>query len=64
MVLGDVKEARLMKSTPKWVQYVAIGVFAWVTLPFLIPLVCLYCVVRVMSTMVMGNAIQEVHNEK
>jgi len=53
-----------MNSLPSWVPYAVLGVFAWVALPFLIPLFCLYCVVRVLNTMMIGKAVEEVHNEK
>ena len=53
-----------MNSIPSWVPYVVLGAFAWVLLPFVIPLFCVYCVMKVTSTWVMGKAVEEVHNEK
>ena len=52
-----------MNSLPSWVPYVVLGAFAWVLLPFLIPLFCFYCVVKVTSAWAMGKAVEEVHNE-
>ena len=64
MVLGPQRMGGNMNSIPSWVPYVVLGAFAWVLLPFVIPLFCVYCVMKVTSTWVMGKAVEEVHNEK
>ena len=52
-----------MNSIPSWVPYVVLGAFAWVLLPFVIPLFCVYCVMKVTSAWAMGKAVEEAHNE-
>ena len=63
MVCGETSKGGIMNSVPSWVPYVVLGAFAWVLLPFLIPLFCFYCVVKVSSAWIMGKAVEEVHNE-